>query len=38
MKAIIEKVKAWLKNKGIEQSAAILGASLLCLMQKVGHD
>ena len=32
MKAIIEKLKMWLKNKGIEQSAAILGASLLCLI------
>ena len=32
MKAIIEKLKVWLKNKGIEQSAAILVASLLCLI------
>ena len=32
LKAIIEKVKAWLKNKGIEQAAVILGASLLCLI------
>lgn len=32
LKAIMEKIKAWLKNKGIEQAVVILGASLLCLI------
>ena len=32
LKAIIEKVRLWLKNKDIEQAAVILGAALLCLI------